>query len=197
MTQTIAFQGLLGAYSDLACRAAYPGWQTLPCPSFEAAMDAVRSDAAQLAMLPCENSLAGRVPDIHRLLPESGLSVVGEHFERVEHCLLAPQGATLASLKRAHSHPVALGQVRNILRDLNLVPVIEADTGPIQALAKVAVFKDAVAMTVTMPPPRARDCAAIVIFEEPSALARAAMVFPEALIILAPLKSALVTVLAI
>ncbi len=134
MTQTIAFQGLLGAYSDLACRAAYPGWQTLPCPSFEAAMDAVRSDAAQLAMLPCENSLAGRVPDIHRLLPESGLSVVGEHFERVEHCLLAPQGATLASLKRAHSHPVALGQVRNILRDLNLVPVIEADTAGAAAL---------------------------------------------------------------
>jgi len=134
MTQTIAFQGLLGAYSDLACRAAYPGWQTLPCASFEAAMDAVRSGAAQLAMLPCENSLAGRVPDIHRLLPESGLSVVGEHFERVEHCLLAPRGATLGTLKRAHSHPVALGQVRNILRDLHLTPVIEADTAGAAAL---------------------------------------------------------------
>ncbi|MDB5372120.1 MAG: prephenate dehydratase [Belnapia sp.] len=128
MTDVIAFQGLLGAYSDLACRAAYPGWTTLPCASFEAAMDAVRGGQAGLAMLPCENSLAGRVPDIHRLLPESGLSVVGEHFERVEHCLLAPRGATLSSLKRAHSHPVALGQVRNILRELSLVPVIEADT---------------------------------------------------------------------
>ncbi|MBY0331051.1 MAG: prephenate dehydratase [Acetobacteraceae bacterium] len=124
----IAFQGLPGAYSDLACRAAYPGWTTLPCPSFEAAMDAVRAGEATLAMLPCENSLAGRVPDIHRLLPESGLSVVGEHFERVEHCLLAPRGATLATLRRAHSHPVALGQVRNILRELRLTPVIEADT---------------------------------------------------------------------
>ena len=99
MTDLIAFQGLPGAYSDLACRAAYPGWETLPCPSFEAAMDAVRAGEARLAMLPCENSLAGRVPDIHRLLPDSGLSVIGEHFERVEHCLLAPKGATLATLE--------------------------------------------------------------------------------------------------
>jgi len=134
MTQTIAFQGLPGAYSDLACRAAYPGWATLPCASFEAAMDAVHAGAATLAMLPCENSLAGRVPDIHRLLPDSGLAVIGEHFERVEHCLLAPKGATLATLKRAHSHPVALGQVRIILRELNLVPVIEADTAGAAAL---------------------------------------------------------------
>ena len=128
MSHVIAFQGLPGAYSDLSCRKAYPDWTTLPCPSFEAAIDAVTSGQAQLAMLPCENSLAGRVPDIHRLLPDSGLFVVGEHFERVEHCLLAPAGATLATLKRAHSHPVALGQVRNILKKLNLQPVIEADT---------------------------------------------------------------------
>lgn len=130
----IAFQGLPGAYSDLACRAAYPGWTTLPCPSFEAAMMALREGRADLAMLPCENSLAGRVPDIHRLLPESGLSVIGEHFERVEHCLLAPKGATLATIKRAHSHPVALGQVLNILRELNLAPVIEADTAGAAAM---------------------------------------------------------------
>ncbi len=134
MTGTIAFQGLPGAYSDLACRAAYPGWTTLPCPSFEAAMDAVREGRATLAMLPCENSLAGRVPDIHRLLPESGLSVVGEHFERVEHCLLAPKGASLSTIRRAHSHPVALGQVRQILKRLDLTPVIEADTAGAAAL---------------------------------------------------------------
>ncbi|MBX6743509.1 MAG: prephenate dehydratase [Acetobacteraceae bacterium] len=144
MTKVIAFQGLPGAYSDLACRAAYPGWTTLPCPSFEAAMDAVRSGQAQLAMLPCENSLAGRVPDIHRLLPDSGLSVVGEHFERVEHCLLAPKGATLATLKRAHSHPVALGQVRNILKELRLEPVIEADTaGAAHLIAERGGVEDA------------------------------------------------------
>jgi prephenate dehydratase len=128
MTQTIAFQGRPGAYSDLACRTAYPAWTTLPCESFEATMDAVREGRADLAMLPCENSLAGRVPDIHALLPSSGLFVVGEHFQRVEHCLLAPKGASFATIKRAHSHAVALGQVRKILRELRLTPVIEADT---------------------------------------------------------------------
>ena len=124
----IAFQGMPGAYSDLACRQAYPGWTTLPSASFEAAIAAVREGRAELGMLPCENSLAGRVPDIHRLLPDSGLHVVGEHFERVEHCLLAPKGASIATLKRAHSHPMALGQVLRLIRDLALTPVIEADT---------------------------------------------------------------------
>ncbi|MFO0203537.1 MAG: prephenate dehydratase, partial [Alphaproteobacteria bacterium] len=126
-----------GAYSDLACRAAYPGWTTLPCASFEAAMAALREGRCDLAMLPCENSLAGRVPDIHRLLPESGLFVIGEHFQRVEHCLLAPKGATLATVKRAHSHPMALGQVLNLIRERNLAPVIEADTaGAAQIIAE-------------------------------------------------------------
>ncbi len=128
MTAPIAFQGMPGAYSDLACRKAYPGMPTLPCESFEAAIAAVRDGAAALAMLPCENSLAGRVPDIHHLLPGSGLFVVGEHFERVEHCLLALPGASEAGLKRAHSHPVALGQVRRFLREAGLTPVVEADT---------------------------------------------------------------------
>ena len=127
-TGTIAFQGRPGAYSDLACRHAYPAWTTLPCESFQAAMEAVRTGAADLAMMPTENTLAGRVPDMHILLPESGLFVIGETFQRVEHCLLAPKGATIAGLKRAHSHAVALGQVRNILKELNLQAVIEADT---------------------------------------------------------------------
>jgi prephenate dehydratase len=140
----IAFQGMPGAYSDLACRHAYPGWTTLPCPSFEAAIAAVRDGRAGLGMLPCENSLAGRVPDIHRLLPDSGLHVVGEHFERVEHCLLAPKGASIATLKRAHSHPVALGQVLNLLRDLKLTPVIEADTaGAAELIAARGGIEDA------------------------------------------------------
>jgi prephenate dehydratase len=124
----IAFQGLPGAYSHLACRTAYPGLDPLPCASFETAMAAVRDGAAALAMLPCENSLAGRVPDMHALLPGSGLSLVGEHFQRVEHCLLGPPGATLAGVRRVHSHSVALSQVRNILRELHAEPVIEADT---------------------------------------------------------------------
>ena len=128
MTGPIAFQGLPGAYSDLACRTVYPDLPTLPCESFEAAIAAVREGRAGLAMLPCENSLAGRVPDIHHLLPGSGLFVVAEHFQRVEHCLLALPGAPESGLRRAHSHPVALGQVRRFLRDAGLAPVVEADT---------------------------------------------------------------------
>jgi len=128
MSHVIAFQGVPGAYSDLACRAAYPGWTTLPCPSFEAAIAAVTDGEATLAMLPCENNLAGRVPDIHRLLPESGLFVVGEHFQPVEHCLLAVKGASLGTVKRAHSHPMALGQVRKSLATMGLAAVIHADT---------------------------------------------------------------------
>jgi prephenate dehydratase len=124
----IAFQGLPGAYSDLACRTAYPDQPTLPCTSFHAAIQAVHSGAAELAMLPCENTLAGRVPDLHHLLPGSGLTIVAEHFHRIEHCLLAPHGTQLHQIRRVHSHAVALGQVRTLLHDLNLTPVIEADT---------------------------------------------------------------------
>ena len=137
MSGKIAFQGVLGAYSDLACRVAYPDITTLPCESFEAAMDAVRDGSADLAMLPCENSLAGRVPDIHHLLPGSGLYVIGEHFQRVEHCLLGIRGTTIGDLKRAHSHTVALGQVRHSLRRLGLTPVVQADTaGSAQLVAE-------------------------------------------------------------
>jgi prephenate dehydratase len=144
MKGPIAFQGVPGAYSDLACRTAFPGLATLPCPSFEAAIDAVRDGRAGLAMLPCENSLAGRVPDIHRMLPDSTLSVIGEHFQRVEHCLMAPEGASLATIRRAHSHPVALGQVRRILAELNLTAVVEADTaGAAELIAQRGGIEDA------------------------------------------------------
>jgi prephenate dehydratase len=137
MTGVIAFQGRPGAYSDLACRNAYPDMTTLPCHTFDAAMEAVRSGAADLAMIATENSLAGRVPDVHSLLPQSGLFVVGEAFQRVEHCLLAIKGATEAGLKTAHSHAVALGQVRQVLAELNLTSVVESDTaGSAELLAQ-------------------------------------------------------------
>jgi prephenate dehydratase len=137
LTGLIAFQGIPGAYSDLACRIAYPGMKTLPCESFESAMEAVREGSADLAMLACENSLAGRVPDVHYLLPQSGLFVVGEHFQRVEHCLLAPKGTRIEQVERAHSHTVALGQIRHLLKELNLTPVVEGDTaGAAQLVAK-------------------------------------------------------------
>jgi prephenate dehydratase len=137
MTGSIAFQGVPGAYSDLACRVAYPEMATLPCESFETVLDSVREGRADLAMLPCENSLAGRVSDAHHLLPESGLFVIGEHFHRVEHCLLGVKGAAISDLKRAHSHVVALGQVRHSLRRLGLAPVVQADTaGAAQLVAQ-------------------------------------------------------------
>jgi prephenate dehydratase len=134
VTDAIAFQGRPGAYSDLACRTAYPGRATLPCDTFEAAIEAVHSGAAELAMLPCENSLAGRVPDIHALLPDSRLAIVGEHFQRVEHCLLGVPGARIEQVRRVHSHAVALGQVRGLLRELGALPVVEADTAGAAAL---------------------------------------------------------------
>ncbi len=124
----IAFQGLPGAYSDLACRQAFPGMRTLPCATFERAIDAVRHREADLGMLAVENSLAGRVPDIHALLPDSGLFIVGEHFQRVEHCLLGPRGASLGGIKRVHSHAVALGQIRRLVAELGADAVVEADT---------------------------------------------------------------------
>jgi prephenate dehydratase len=126
--QKIAFQGQLGAYSQLACQKLYPAMEPLPCETFEEAIAAVRAGAAALAMLPPENSLAGRVADMHRLLPDSGLSIIGEFFLRVEHCLLAPRGARFEGIKRIHSHPVALGQVRRLIAEMSATPVVEYDT---------------------------------------------------------------------
>src|SRR6185503_19481756 len=96
--ELIAFQGAPGAYSDLACRQVFPAMATLPCESFEDAMAAVRDGQAALAMLPIENSVAGRVADIHHLMPQSGLHIVGEHFQRVNHCLIGHKGAKLDGL---------------------------------------------------------------------------------------------------
>jgi prephenate dehydratase len=141
---SIAFQGQPGAYSDLACRNAFPGMATLPCETFEAAIEAVHDGRAALAMLPPENSIAGRVADMHALLPGSGLSIIGEKFLRVEHCLLAPPGATLAGIKRIHSHPVALGQVRNLIRELGATAVTEYDTaGAAEIIAAKGSIEDA------------------------------------------------------
>jgi prephenate dehydratase len=125
---TIAFQGAPGAYSDLACRRVFPQMATLPCAAFEDAFAAVRDGEAALAMLPIENSVAGRVADIHHLMPESGLYIIGEHFERVNHHLLALPGASLAQIRRVRSHVHALSQCRNFIRAHGLQPVVRADT---------------------------------------------------------------------
>jgi prephenate dehydratase len=139
-TRAIAFQGAPGAYGDLACREAYPELQSLPCPSFEDAFAAVRESRTALGMIAVENSIAGRVADIHHLLPGSGLHIIGEHFQRVNHHLLAPKGATLATLKTVHSHVHALSQCRKTIRELKLKPIVHPDTAG--AAADVAHRED-------------------------------------------------------
>lgn len=124
----IAFQGVPGAYSHMACQAVKPEMEVLACASFEDMILAVQEGRAALAMVPVENSIAGRVADIHHLLPESGLFINGEHFQRVNHHLLAPTGATLDSLVEVHSHAQGLAQCRERLRSLGLTPVMHADT---------------------------------------------------------------------
>jgi prephenate dehydratase len=125
---TIAFQGAPGAYSDLACRRVFPAMTTLPCAAFEDAFAAVREERALLAMMPIENSVAGRVADIHHLMPDSGLFIIGEHYERVNHHLLALPGTTLDKIRTVRSHVHALSQCRNFIREKGLRPVVRADT---------------------------------------------------------------------
>jgi prephenate dehydratase len=124
----IAFQGEPGAYSDLACRQVFPRRTSLPCETFEDAIAAVRRGRAMLAMLPIENSVAGRVADIHHLLPDSQLHIIGEHYQRVNHHLLAVKGAKLSDLKIVRSHVHALSQCRKLIRALGLKAEIAADT---------------------------------------------------------------------
>lgn len=124
----ISYQGEPGANSHLACNEVFPEAEAIACATFEDALAAVKSGDAQFAMIPIENSVAGRVADIHHLLPTSGLFIVGEHFLRVRHQLMALPGASLKSVKKALSHTQALGQCRNTLRKLGLTPVPEADT---------------------------------------------------------------------
>jgi prephenate dehydratase len=124
----IAFQGEPGANSHIACNLAYPTYEPLPCPTFEDAFAAVRSGRAALGMIPIDNSVAGRVADIHHLMPASKLHIIGEWFLPVQHQLMAPKKATLKTIKTVESHVHALGQCRNIIRSLHIKPVVSADT---------------------------------------------------------------------
>jgi prephenate dehydratase len=128
MTKRISFQGEPGANSHLAAQAAYPTLEPLPCASFEDAFAAVQEGHAHYAMIPIENSVAGRVADVHHLIPDSDLYVVGERFVPIRHQLLGLQSATLEGLKRVRSHPQALGQCRKALRALGVEAVKTADT---------------------------------------------------------------------
>ena len=139
-SNVIAFQGFPGAYSDLACRNARPTMTTLPCPTFDDAFAAVREGSASLAMIPVENSIAVRVADNHHLLPEGGLHIIGEHFQRVNHQLLAPKGATLDSIRTVRSHIQALSQCQTMTRSLGLEAINHADTAG--AAAEIARLND-------------------------------------------------------
>jgi prephenate dehydratase len=136
----IAYQGEPGANSHIACNEAYPGYEPLPCPTFEDAFAAVRTGRAELAMIPIDNSVAGRVADIHHLMPRSGLSIVGEWFLPVQHQLMAPRGASLRTIKTVESHVHALGQCRNVIRALRVKAIVAADTAG--AAHEVAEAKD-------------------------------------------------------
>ena len=124
----IAFQGMAGAYSDLACRMAYPELETVPSVSFDAAFRAVRERTADLAMIPVDNTLAGRVADVHNLIPNGELFIIGEHFQLIRHCLLGLPGAKLEKLTDIHSHVHAIPQCKNFIDDNNLTRHVVADT---------------------------------------------------------------------
>ncbi|MEM9717187.1 MAG: prephenate dehydratase [Pseudomonadota bacterium] len=124
----LSFQGVPGAYSHQACREVFPEAEAIACPTFESTIEAVKSGQADLAMLPVENSTYGRVADIHRLLPESGLHIVAEHFLRVQIAMLALPGTHMDQVKTARSHTVLLGQCSRFLGQHNILPVVGADT---------------------------------------------------------------------
>jgi prephenate dehydratase len=124
----IAFQGELGANSHEACMAAFPEMEPAPYATFEEAFEAVRTGDCQLGMIPVENSIAGRVADVHHLLPSSGLKIVGERFKPIHFHLMANKGVTLDQVKTAVSMPIALGQCRKTLRRLKLRTEATGDT---------------------------------------------------------------------
>src|ERR1700749_2285250 len=124
LPKTIAYQGEPGANSHIACAESFPDMTPLPCATFEDAFAAIQDGGADLAMIPIENSIAGRVADIHNLLPASGLHIVGETFLPIHFQLLGVKGAEVGDLKTVFSHVHALGQCRKIIRKLGLKPVV-------------------------------------------------------------------------
>jgi prephenate dehydratase len=127
-TNRISFQGERGANSDMACQNMYPGMEPLPCPTFEDAFNALETGKADLAMIPIENTIAGRVADIHHLLPTSKLHIIGEYFLPIRFQLMVIPGTKMEAIKSVHSHVHALGQCRKIIRKHRWKAVVEGDT---------------------------------------------------------------------
>ena len=136
----IVFQGELGANSHIACREAYPDHEPLPCRTFEDCFTALSNGEADLGMIPVENSVAGRVADIHHLMPTAKLHIIAEWFLPIRNQLMAPKGASLKTIKSVESHVMALGQCRNVVRELMLRPIVGADTAG--SAREVAESKD-------------------------------------------------------
>jgi len=146
----ISYQGEPGANSHLACIAAFPELTPMPYATFEGALSAVQKGVARLAMIPVENSVAGRVADIHHLLPDADLYIIGEHFERVRHQLLGLEGAEISDLKKVLSHTQALGQCRASIRALGLQAIPEADTAGSARLISEAGDKSCAAIASSL-----------------------------------------------
>jgi prephenate dehydratase len=127
-SRRIAYQGEPGANSDMVCKLHHPDRETLPCASFEDVFAAVSAGDAELAMIPIDNSIAGRVADIHHFLPTSGLHIIGEHFLRIQFSLMGVRGTTIDQVKTVHSHVHALGQCRKFIKQHGLTTVISGDT---------------------------------------------------------------------
>ncbi len=131
----IAYQGVKGAYSHLACHHTYPDYEAIACKSFDDTMYVVEEGGADIAMIPMENLTAGRVDEIYRLIPKMKLYVIGEYFEPVNHCLLALPGTNLEDIKSVSSHPQALAQCKNHIEKYNLKAIAKFDTaGSAEAL---------------------------------------------------------------
>ena len=123
-----SFQGVYGAYSELAGKEIYPSSKSIPCKTFEERFECVREDRAGLAIVPIENSRAGRIADTQRLIPDSKLKIINEYFLEIKHCLMAPKGASMETIKRVHSHEQAIAQCRTNLIRLDKEMKVEADT---------------------------------------------------------------------
>jgi prephenate dehydratase len=133
----IVYQGEPGSFSHKSCQDVFPGWDAIGCDTFQDCFQAVSEGSAALAMIAIENSIAGRVGDVHHLLPGSGLSIIGEYFLPIHFHLMAPKGATIAGLRTVEAHVVGLGQCRKVIRELNLRSVVAADNaGAARAVAE-------------------------------------------------------------
>ncbi len=127
-TKKVVFQGEPGANSHIACNNVFPEFEALPMATFEDCFNAIQKDEADLAMIPVENSVAGRVADIHHLMPTSGLNIIGEYFLPIHHQLVGLRGAKLEDIESIQSHVMALGQCRKVIREMGVKAVIGADT---------------------------------------------------------------------